>query len=47
MAKLTRKGQITLPKRMRDHLGLRPGSEVEFTINNQGEIVLKNKAERP
>lgn len=47
MPRLTSKGQVTLPKRMRDHLGLKPGSEIEFTINNQGEIVLKTKDKRP
>ena len=47
MPKLTSKGQVTLPKRMREHLGLKPGSEIEFTINNQGEIVLRSKAKRP
>jgi len=47
MPKLTKKGQITLPKRMRDHLGLKPGSEVEFTINNRAEIVLISKEKRP
>lgn len=47
MPRLTSKGQVTLPKRMRDHLGLKPGSEIEFTINNRGEIVLKSKEKRP
>jgi AbrB family looped-hinge helix DNA binding protein len=47
MPKLTSKGQVTLPKRMRDHLGLKPGSEIEFTINNRAEIVLKTKEKPP
>jgi antitoxin PrlF len=47
MPKLTSKGQVTLPKRMRDHLGLKPGSEIEFTINNRAEIVLKVKEKPP
>jgi len=47
MPKLTSKGQVTIPKRMRDHLGLKPGSEIEFTINNRGEIVLKSNGKRP
>ena len=47
MPKITSKGQVTLPKRMREHLGLRPGSEIEFTINNRGEIVIKSKAKPP
>jgi AbrB family looped-hinge helix DNA binding protein len=47
MPKLTSKGQVTIPKRMRDHLGLKPGSEIEFTINNQAEIVVRTKEKRP
>ena len=47
MPRLTSKGQVTLPKRMRDHLGLKPGSEIEFTINNHGEIVLTAHEKRP
>ena len=31
-ARLTSKGQITLPKAIRDHLGLKSGDRVEFLI---------------
>ena len=34
MAKLTSKGQVTIPKRVRDYLGLKPGSTVEFAVND-------------
>lgn len=47
MPRLTSKGQVTIPKRMRDHLGLKPGSEVEFTVTNDGRIALKTKEEMP
>jgi len=47
MSRMTKKGQITIPKRMRDHLGLKPGSEVEFTVTNDGQIALKTKEEKP
>ena len=30
MSKITIKGQITIPKTIRDRLGLQPGEEVEF-----------------
>lgn len=41
MPRMTSKGQVTIPKRIRDHLGLKPGSEVEFTIVSEGKIGLK------
>jgi len=43
MSKMTSKGQVTIPKRMRDHLGLKPGSEVEFAFGRDDDIVLKTK----
>jgi antitoxin PrlF len=30
IAKITSKGQVTVPKRVRDRLGLRTGDEIEF-----------------
>ncbi len=32
-SKITSKGQITLPKQVRDNLGLRPGDELEFVLD--------------
>jgi AbrB family looped-hinge helix DNA binding protein len=37
---LTRKGQVTIPKWIRDHLGLKPFDKVEFEIVN-GEARLR------
>lgn len=37
---VTSKGQITIPKRVRDLLGIRPGSKVEFERAPDGRIVL-------
>ncbi len=37
---LTSKGQVTIPKRIRDALELLPGAEVEFSVNATGEVVL-------
>jgi antitoxin PrlF len=33
-AKVTSKGQITLPKEIRDQLGLEPGDEVDFYVED-------------
>lgn len=43
MPRLTSKGQVTIPKRVRDYLGLKPGSEVEFTVVGDGQIALRTK----
>ena len=37
---LTSKGQVTIPKHIRDALQLVPGTPVEFTVNASGEVVL-------
>ncbi len=42
MATVTRKGQVTLPKAVRDVLGLVPGSEVEFTVEAD-HVVLRRR----
>lgn len=47
MSRMTSKGQVTIPKRIRDHLGLKPGSEIEFTVTNDGQIALQTKEKRP
>jgi len=37
---LTSKGQVTIPKRIRDAMRLLPGTAVEFSVNASGEVVL-------
>jgi AbrB family looped-hinge helix DNA binding protein len=37
---LTSKGQVTVPKRIRDALHLLPGAAVEFSVNANGDVVL-------
>jgi AbrB family looped-hinge helix DNA binding protein len=41
---LTSKGQVTVPKKVRDYLGLKPGKPVTFERLKSGEIVLKAAA---
>lgn len=43
MPTITTKGQVTLPKAIREALGLYAGSEVEFAIE-EGKVVLKKRA---
>jgi antitoxin PrlF len=40
---LTRKGQVTIPKHIRDSLNLEPGSKLVFDVNKEGELVLRKK----
>lgn len=42
---LTSKGQITLPKTIRERLGLRTGDVLEFRFDSQGQVVLRPLAE--
>lgn len=42
-ATVTSKGQVTIPKRIRDELGLRAGTEIEFTIEEDGTIRVRPK----
>ena len=37
---VTSKGQVTIPKRIRDALGIVAGSAVEFELRPEGEAVL-------
>lgn len=40
--RVTSKGQVTVPKEIRDNLSLKPGSEVGIERNERGEFVLVN-----
>lgn len=41
--KITTKGQVTIPKELRDSLGLLPGTEVEF-VEEEGEVRVRKVA---
>lgn len=43
---VTSKGQVTIPKAVRDRLGVAPGDRVEFAYSATGEVMLR-KAEAP
>ena len=40
---ITVKGQATIPKAIRDHLGLRPGDRLKFFVHPDGSVVLLPK----
>lgn len=39
--RVTRKGQVTIPKPVRDHLGIGPGSQIVFRRADDGSIVIE------
>jgi antitoxin PrlF len=40
---ITVKGQTTIPKAIREHLGLKPGDRVKFFVHPDGSVVLLPK----
>ncbi|AUX10754.1 AbrB family transcriptional regulator [Halalkaliarchaeum desulfuricum] len=40
---MTSKGQVTIPKRIRDELGLSAGTKVEFVLDEDGTIRVRPK----
>ncbi len=43
---MTIKGQVTIPKKVREALGLAPGDRVAFDVNGDGKVVVQ-KARAP
>ncbi len=39
---VTSKGQVTIPKKIRDLLGIKPGSALDFELTPAGEVVLRH-----
>ena len=44
---LTSKGRVTIPKRIRDHLGITAGARVDFELAPDGRVVLVTLEGRP
>jgi AbrB family looped-hinge helix DNA binding protein len=38
---VTSKGQVTVPKNVREFLGVEPGSSIEFELRANGEVVMR------
>ncbi|MDE2904763.1 MAG: AbrB/MazE/SpoVT family DNA-binding domain-containing protein [Acidobacteriota bacterium] len=47
VSRLTAKGQVTIPKPLRDSLGLEPGHELEFEERDGGLLVRRRPAADP
>jgi AbrB family looped-hinge helix DNA binding protein len=43
---ITQKGQVTIPKQIRDALGLTPGSAVDFAADKDGNVILRKTGQR-
>lgn len=44
---MTVKGQVTIPKKVRDALHLSPGDGVAFDVNGEGQVVVQKAGARP
>ncbi|MBI5140908.1 MAG: AbrB/MazE/SpoVT family DNA-binding domain-containing protein [Nitrospirae bacterium] len=47
MAKVTSKGQVTIPKKVRDRLGVHPGEDVGFEETGGVVVITKAVAKSP
>jgi AbrB family looped-hinge helix DNA binding protein len=43
---LTIKGQVTIPKQIRDAMSMQPGCQVDFAVNSDGEVVVHKVGKR-
>ncbi len=45
---VTSKGQVTIPKKVREHLGIVPGTAVDFDLAEDGRVTVRKSAgEKP
>lgn len=47
IAKITSKGQVTIPKKIRDRLGLTAGDNLNFEIDSEGKITIQPEKGNP
>ncbi len=41
---VTSKGQVTIPKKVREHLGIVPGTAVDFDLAGDGRVTVRKSA---
>jgi antitoxin PrlF len=44
---MTVKGQVTIPKKVRQALHLAPGDGVEFAVNSAGQVIVHKAGAKP
>ena len=44
-AKLTSKGQMVVPKSIRERLGLHPGDRLDFVVQDDGNVLIRPATE--
>jgi antitoxin PrlF len=44
---MTVKGQVTIPKKVREALRLSPGDRVDFDVNREGQVVVHKTGAAP
>ncbi len=47
MTRVTSKGQVTIPKEIREKLGIKKGDEIEFERREEGYIIKKKSTDNP
>jgi AbrB family looped-hinge helix DNA binding protein len=45
-ATMTSKGQLTIPKEIRDQLGLKPGDRLDFKVDGSTRAVMEKESEK-
>ncbi len=45
--RMTSKGQVTIPQKIRDAAGFRPGTELEFILDDAGTVRVRRYADQP
>jgi AbrB family looped-hinge helix DNA binding protein len=40
-ATLSSKGQLVIPKEVRDRMGVRPGDRVDFVMQDNGDVIIR------
>lgn len=43
---ITQKGQVTIPKRIRDAMNLKPGHQVVFDVGEDGKVFLRKSGRK-